>query len=63
VSQREVRYGGRHHQLSVYRRADLVPGQRLAGPAIITQYDTTTFVPEGFQLRVDDRLNLIGERV
>jgi N-methylhydantoinase A len=63
VSRREVRYGGRHHQLSVYRRADVGPGQRLAGPAIITQYDTTTFVPEGFQLRVDDRLNLMGERV
>jgi N-methylhydantoinase A len=47
----------------VYRRADLLPGQRLAGPAIITQYDTTTVVPEGFQLRVDDRLNLIGECV
>lgn len=63
VSQREVRYSGQRHQLSVYRRADLTPGQQLTGPAIVTQYDTTTFVPEGFQLRVDERLNLIGERI
>ncbi|HEU5439905.1 MAG TPA: hydantoinase/oxoprolinase family protein [Ktedonobacterales bacterium] len=63
VSQREVRYGGAPRQIAVYRRADLAAGQQLNGPAIVTQYDTTTFVPAGFRLRVDDRLNLIGERV
>ncbi|HEU5348556.1 MAG TPA: hypothetical protein VFU63_08075, partial [Ktedonobacterales bacterium] len=62
VRQREVRRGGQHHQMPIYHRADLAAGHRLAGPAIITQYDTTTFVPVGFKIRVDDRLNLIGER-
>lgn len=64
VNTREVRYGdgGRPRQVPVYRRADLAADDHVAGPAIITQYDTTTFVPAGFRLRVDDRLNLIGER-
>jgi N-methylhydantoinase A len=31
----------------VYARADLVPGHRVAGPAIVEQLDTTTVVPPG----------------
>lgn len=63
VRQREVRHGGQQRPIPIYRRADLAQGHRLTGPAIITQYDTTTFVPAGFRIRVDNRMNLIGERV
>jgi N-methylhydantoinase A len=62
VRQREVRHGGQQRPIPIYRRADLAKGHRLSGPAIITQYDTTTFVPAGFRIRVDNRMNLIGER-
>jgi N-methylhydantoinase A len=62
VGLREVWYGGQSRQFPVYRRAGLAAGQRLTGPAIITQYDTTTLVTPDFQLHVDGQLNLIGER-
>jgi hypothetical protein len=29
----------------------------------VEQYDTTTYVPAGFQVRVDPWLNLVGELV
>ena len=35
------------HSIAVYRRADLVPGQTFAGPAVVTQDDCTTVVPPG----------------
>ncbi len=37
---------------AVWRRADLVPGQTLAGPAIVTQRDSTTVVLPGQHLTV-----------
>lgn len=45
----------------VYARDMLVPGVRLAGPAIITQYDTTTVLPPGWRAYVDAVRNLIAE--
>jgi N-methylhydantoinase A len=33
----------------------------LLGPAVVEQYDTTVFVPEGFRVRADAHGNLIGE--
>ena len=36
----------------VYRRADLRPGHGLAGPAVITQRDTTTVVLAGQNVTV-----------
>ncbi len=32
-----------------------------SGPAIVEQYDTTTLVPNGFDITVDRFGNLIGE--
>jgi N-methylhydantoinase A len=43
----------------VYERGKLVPGHRLAGPAVIEQMDSTTIVPPGAEGRVDEYLNLI----
>jgi N-methylhydantoinase A len=42
-------------------RAHILPGRTLAGPAIITQYDTTTFVPSGYSVTSDRYGNLIAE--
>ncbi len=42
----------------VYRREALVPGNRLAGPAIIEQYDATTVVPPGWDAETDPSHNL-----
>jgi N-methylhydantoinase A len=50
------------YELPVYERASLQPGVTLTGPAIITQYDTTTVVPPAWLLRVDAFENLIIEQ-
>ena len=47
----------------IYARDALRPGNRLTGPAIVEQMDTTTLVPPGMAARVDDYLNLILEAV
>jgi N-methylhydantoinase A len=45
----------------VYDREKLDVGNRVAGPAIIEQMDTTTVVPPGMTARVEPYLNLILE--
>jgi N-methylhydantoinase A len=45
---------------SVYQRSDLTANTEFEGPAIIEQYDTTTYVPPGFGVTVDVYGNLIG---
>jgi N-methylhydantoinase A len=49
---RAIRLYGREFIASVYDRADLRPDDRLAGPAIVNQMDTTTLIPEGWQARI-----------
>ncbi|GMU39968.1 MAG: 5-oxoprolinase [Chloroflexota bacterium] len=47
---------------SVYARASLAPGDRIEGPAIVTQFDATTLVEPGWRATVDARGNLVMER-
>jgi N-methylhydantoinase A/oxoprolinase/acetone carboxylase beta subunit len=62
---RDVIFAGENgpvvHKVPVYERAILHAGEVLAGPAIITQYDTTTVVPSEWSVRVDAVSNLIIE--
>ncbi|MCE6075273.1 hydantoinase/oxoprolinase family protein [Agrobacterium vitis] len=46
---------------SVYAREKLKPGNRIAGPAIVEQMDTTTVILPDMQATVDPYLNLILE--
>jgi N-methylhydantoinase A len=54
-------HDGRLQQALVLERNALSSGIQLDGPVIIKQYDTTTFVPSGYRISVDDYGNLIGE--
>jgi N-methylhydantoinase A len=54
----EVWLDGESRVAPLYRRADLAPGHRLSGPAVIMQEDTTVVIPTGFTARVDAHLNL-----
>jgi N-methylhydantoinase A len=47
----------------VVQRSSLGSDRWVAGPAIVEQYDTTTFVPPGYRVRADDLGNLVGEAV
>ena len=49
-------------EASVLWRADLAPGTVVDGPAIIEEFGSTVPVHPGFQLRVDEYLNLIVTR-
>ncbi len=51
---REIWYGGRRHSARLYQRAQLAAGHRVAGPAIIEQFDTTTVVAPGFTALTDE---------
>lgn len=49
---------GAHRKTPVYRRVQLLANQEFSGPAIVTQDDTTTFVPQHMHVRVDAFGNL-----
>jgi len=46
-------------RLPVYARDELTPGSKLEGPAIITEYSSTTLIPHNWVVEVDAWLNLI----
>ncbi|PYI56362.1 hydantoinase/oxoprolinase family protein [Paenibacillus flagellatus] len=48
-----------YYSTGIYSRTDLLPGDRLAGPAIIEQMDSTILLLPGQTLRVDAYRNLL----
>ena len=53
---------GRMETVAAYRRQDLAPGMRLAGPALVVEPQTTTLVPRGWQCRAIAAGHLFLER-
>lgn len=60
---RRLYQNGRWIDATAVARDSLRPGDRMRGPLVVDQSDTTTFVPAGFEIRVDEHLNLIGEMI
>ena len=56
---RKVFVQGKYVSLPIYERALLRPGDKIQGPAIIEQMDSTTFLSYGRRAQVDPYLNLI----
>ncbi len=54
--------GAAEIQTPIYDRTTLKPGVAISGPAIVTQYDTTTVLPPGWRLMVGATRSLIAER-
>jgi N-methylhydantoinase A len=50
---------GKERDAAIYRRDRLLPGNRLEGPAVVTEYSATVFLPSGWEGRVDAYGNLI----
>lgn len=63
ATERRLHENGHDGMATVYKRASLDPGTTFDGPAIVEQYDTTIYVPEGFRVTIDQWYNLIGERL
>ncbi len=61
VAGSRVFVGGKFQPARIYDRASLETGRRHAGPAVITEYSATTFVPPGMRFRVDGAGNLVIE--
>ncbi len=55
--------GGERHRTPVYLRDELVPGQRLAGPAVIAEQNATTVVEPGWEAEVTAMDHLVLRRV
>ncbi|MDQ8703403.1 hydantoinase B/oxoprolinase family protein [Streptomyces sp. LHD-70] len=58
-----VHLNGAHRQVPLHRREELAPGERIEGPAIITEANATTVVDEGWRARTNDEGHLVMERV
>ncbi len=58
---RPVVFGGRIEETRLYRREELLYGNRIPGPALILEYSSTTVVPPGVEAFVDPWHNLVLE--
>jgi N-methylhydantoinase A len=61
VGKRSVYFDEKFQQTRIYNRDLLLPGDMLAGPAIISEYSSATVLPPADVLRVDDLSNLVIE--
>ena len=61
VEERRILYRGERISAPVYRRSDLPPDERLQGPAVLLQYDTTIFITPRFTFWADARGNIRAE--
>ncbi len=59
VAHRNVQFAGKTRATAIYMREKLRPGNRVAGPAIVSEYSATTVVPPGWSARVDAFENLV----
>jgi N-methylhydantoinase A len=63
IATREVFADGSYHKAAIYERLELAAGEKIRGPAILEQPDSTIFVDPGLAARVDRFGNLIIEPV
>jgi N-methylhydantoinase A len=59
VDEHEVYFHGEWLPTRIYDRGKLSPGHRVEGPAIVTEFDSTTVVLSGHAAEVDRHLNLV----
>jgi N-methylhydantoinase A len=59
ATRRKIYFGSEAHETPIYARERLHAGNRLAGPAVISEYSATTVVPPKWQARVDEFENLV----
>jgi N-methylhydantoinase A len=58
-AERGVYFDGRFRPTRIYNREKLVPGDRIASPAMITEYTAATLLPPGSSAQVDGFGNLV----
>ena len=56
---REVFFDGQYRKFSIYDREKLLPGNELVGPAIIEEYASSTVIPPGSNVNIDEYKNIV----
>jgi N-methylhydantoinase A len=59
VDEHDVTFDGRQVPTKIYDRSQLQPGAALEGPAIVTEFDSTTVVLPGYRAEVDRNFNIL----
>jgi N-methylhydantoinase A len=59
VDEHKVYFEGDWAPTKIYDRSKLQAGNRISGPAIIAEYDSTTVVLSGFTAEIDTHLNIL----
>ena len=59
VAEHEVSFDGEKALTKIYDRAKLEPGAEIVGPAIVTEFDSTTVVLPGHGAKVDANYNIL----
>ncbi|UCC41348.1 MAG: hydantoinase/oxoprolinase family protein [Candidatus Aminicenantes bacterium] len=59
LKKQDLFYEGKKYKASVFNRSLLRPGNRMTGPSLIADFDSTTFLPPSYSLEVDGFLNLL----
>ena len=59
VDEHQVVFDGQRVPTKIYDRSKLEPGAALEGPAIVTEFDSTTVVLPGHRAEVDVNFNIL----
>ena len=59
AEEHEIVFKGERLPTKIYDRAQLAPGHRFDGPAIVTEFDSTTVVLPGYAAEVDVNFNIL----
>jgi N-methylhydantoinase A len=59
VDERQVWFEGQQHATTIYDRAKLRPQMAFRGPAIVTEFDSTTVVLPGYVADIDVNFNIL----
>jgi N-methylhydantoinase A len=59
VAEHDVIFDGTGVRTKIYDRVKLEPGAQIAGPAIVTEFDSTTVVLPGHGATVDANYNIL----
>ena len=59
VNERQVWFDGQQYPTTIYDRSKLRPKMQFEGPAIVTEFDSTTVVLPGYLAEVDVNFNIL----
>ena len=61
TGEKRIYIEGKHHDVPLYNRSSLSTGNKITGPALVIQSDSTTLIHPDHAGRIDEHLNLLIE--